>query len=173
MATQLTDVGQATARDMFVVGVQLELAAQCLYEGLAEMFAHCPEVAAFWRLFAADEVLHAKRLAEFQVSVDARRLSQPTDARLLEAGRKLLATPVAELLSQVQNLDDGYQIAHDLESSETNTIFRFLIDEFSQDKRIVAALMRHLDEHVERLMTGLPSQYATRAVRAAVTPHRS
>jgi rubrerythrin len=170
MTTQLAGTERGTVAELFVVAVQLETAAQHFYEGLAEMFGHRPEVARFWRLFAADEVVHGKRLAELEASADARKLSQQADARLLGAGRKLLATPVADLLGRVQNLDDAYQIAHDLESSETNTIFRFLIGEFSQDKRVVANVMRDLDEHLERLMTGLPAPYATQAARAAIKP---
>jgi rubrerythrin len=173
MATQLADIGQATLADLLAVAIQLEAGAQRFYEGLARMFAHCPDVAEFWRRFAADETLHEKQLIDFRASMSVKRLSEPADAQLLEAGRKVLSVTLEERLSELQNLDDAWQMAHDLEVSETNTIFRFFMAEFSRDKRIVAAMMQHLDEHAERLMTGLPPQYATRAARAAVPAMRS
>ena len=168
MIGQTTDLGQATIGDMLTVAIELEAGARRFYEGLAEMFAHIDEVAAFWRLFAADEAMHGSHLAKLRASLNVARLSEPANAEIMRAARKLLTPTAEEQLAEVRNLDDAYEIAHDLETSETNTIFRFMISEFSQDRRIVTALMRHLDEHVERLMTGLPARFATRAARAEV-----
>jgi rubrerythrin len=168
MIGQSADTGQATIEHLLNVAVQLEAAARRFYEGLAERFSHCPEVAAFWRVMAADEACHENRLTEWGASLSAERLSQPADARMLQMGRKLLGTSVDELLGDVRNLDDAYETAHDLESSEINAIFRFFIAEFSQDARIIAVLMQDLDEHAERLITGFPPRYATRAGRADV-----
>jgi rubrerythrin len=173
MTIQLADTGQATIGDLLAVGVHLEAAAQCFYQGLAEMFRHAPEVADFWRRFAEDEALHGKRLIELRASMSDTRLSEPTDAMMLEAGRKLLIPPLEDRLREVRSLDDAYEMAHDLETSETNTIFRFFITEFSQDRRIITAIMHHLDGHVERLMAGLPAQYATRAGRVELEAMRS
>jgi rubrerythrin len=168
MATELVDAGRATIGDLLVMGIQLEAAAQHFYEGLAEMFTHCPQVAEFWRLFATDEMVHGAQITKWREAASADRLAERADVALLEAGRRLLVPSVQERLGEVRNLDDAYEMAHDLETSETNTIFRLFITEFSQDKRIVMAMMRHLDEHVERLMAGLPTEYAARARRVEV-----
>jgi len=162
------DTGQATVESLLNVAIRLEAAAGRFYQGLAERFAHCPDVAAFWRLMAADEACHENRLAEWGVSMSAEKLSQPADARMLEMGRKLLGTSVDELLGDARNLDDAYETAHDLESSEINAIFRFFIREFAQDPRVIALLMQDLDVHAERLMAEFPARYATRAARAGV-----
>ena len=169
LSMQMVDTGRATVGDLLAVAVQLEDAARHLYEGLDRMFSHFPDVAAFWRRFAVDEVFHAKRLIELRASTSLKRLSQAVDASMLEAGRKLLGVAVEDRLRNVHHLDDAYEMAHELENSETNAIFRFLITQFSQDKHVVASLMRDLDDHVERLMTGLPVPYATRAARRDVT----
>jgi rubrerythrin len=157
--------GQATVGKLLEVAMRLEAAAGGFYEGLAERFSHCPEVARFWRVMAAEEACHENRLAGWRAALSAERLSQSADGRLFQLGEDLLGTSVEELLSGVHNLDEAYETAHDLESSETNTIFRFFITEFSQDARIIDTLMRDLDEHVERLTSGFPFRYATRAAR--------
>lgn len=172
MATEWVDAKRATIGDLVVMGIQLEAAAQHFYEGLAEMFRHCPQVAEFWRLFATDEMAHGTQIIKWRETVSAGRLSEQADVALLEAGRKLLVPSVQERLGEVRNLDDAYEMAHDLETSETNTIFRLFITEFSQDKRVVMAMMRHLDEHVERLMAGLPTPYAAPARRVEVEARR-
>ena len=157
------DAGQATVERLLDVAVRLEMAAGRYYEGLAQRFSHCPEVAEFWQVMAAEEACHENRLVQWRTSLSAARLSQPADAQMLRMGENLLGTSVEELLHGVHNLDDAYETAHDLESSETNTIFRFFLAEFSQDQRVIAVLMQDLDEHVERLTSGFPSRYATRA----------
>ena len=165
MIGQSVGAGQATVEKLFDVAIRLEAAAGRFYEGLAERFAHCPEVTRFWRVMAAEEACHENRLVEWRAALSAERLSQSADGRLFQMGENLLATSVDELLGGVHNLDEAYETAHDLESSETNTIFRFFITEFSQDSRIIDTLMQDLDEHVERLTSGFPSPYATRAAR--------
>ena len=162
------DTGQATIEHLLNVAIQLEAAAQRFYEGLAEKFSHCPEVAKFWRVMAVDEACHKNRLTRWEASMGTDRLSQPADARMLRMGRELLGTSVDELLGDVRNLDDAYEMALDLESSEVNTIFRFFIAEFSQDARVIAVLMQDLDEHAERLLTEFPPQYGTGAARVDV-----
>jgi hypothetical protein len=117
---------------------------------------------------AADETCHENQLTEWRASMSAERLSQPVDARMLQMGRKMLGTSVDELLGDVRNLDDAYETAHDLESSEINAIFRFFIAEFPQDPRVIAVLMQDLDEHAERLMTEFPARYGKRVERASV-----
>ena len=168
MVRHLVAAEPATIKSLLGVAVQLEVAARRFYEGLAERFASYPEIAEFWRVMAAEEACHENRLTEWRASLSAERLSQPAEARMLQMGQELLGASVDELLADVRNLDDAYETAHDLESSEINAIFRFFIKEFSQDPRVVAVLLQDLDEHAERLMTQFPVRYAMRAARAGV-----
>jgi hypothetical protein len=168
MIGQSIDAGPATVEKLLNVALRLEAAAGRFYEGLAEGFSHCPEVAGFWRVMAAEEACHENRLAEWRAAVSAERLSQPADVKMLRMGEKLLGTSVDELLGDIRNLDDAYETTHDLESCEINAIFRFFIKEFAQDPRVIAVLMEDLDVHAERLMTEFPARYATKTARAGV-----
>jgi rubrerythrin len=165
MVRQFVEAEPATIGGLLTVAVQLEAAARQFYEGLAERCAWCPEVAKFWQIMAADEACHENRLIEWRASLNEERLLQPVDPRMLETGRTLLATTVEELLVEIRNLDDAYETAHDLESSEINAIFGFFIRQFAREPRVAAMLMQELDEHAERLMTGFPARYATKAAR--------
>jgi hypothetical protein len=172
MIGQSVNTGRVTLRTLLELAIRLEAAAEAFYEGLAERFAHCPEVAAFWRVMAGDEVCHGSRLMEWGASVSVERLSRAVDAKMLRMGEKLLGTSVAERLDDVRSLDDAYQTAHELESSEINAIFRFFITEFGRDPRIISILMQDLDQHAERLMTEFPAAFATQADRARVPSWR-
>jgi len=170
MATQAADVKQATIGDLLALGIQLEAGVERVYEEFAGMFEHCPEVAAFWRVLAGDEASHKNRLIEIGREMSKKRLSQPGDSRMLQEARKLLEVDLRERSAEVRNLDDAYELANDLESSETNTIFRFFLTELHRDVKVLSTLMRDLDEHVERLMTGFPAQYASRTQRLGIKP---
>jgi rubrerythrin len=168
MIGQSVDTGRVTLRTLLEVAIRLETAAREFYEGLAERFAHCPEVAAFWRVMAKDEACHGNRLTEWGASTDGGRLAQAVDPKMLRMGEKLLGTSVAERLDDVRSLDDAYETAHELESSEINAIFRFFITEFGRDPRVITILMQDLDQHAERLMTEFPAAYKTRVERAKI-----
>jgi len=168
MMGQGVELGPATIASLLAVAIRLEAHAREFYEALAGQFENCPDAARFWRIMAADEACHENRLIEWGSSLCAERRSQPVDAAMLRTGGSLLGTSIADLLGEIRTLDDAYEMAHDLESSEINTIFRFFIAEFAHEACVRSVLMQDLDEHAERLMTGFPARYTTRAARAEV-----
>jgi len=173
MTTQGAEVKQATVGDLLDLGIQLEAGVQRLYLEFATMFGNCPEVAAFWRVLAADEASHKNRLIQARSVLSGERLARAADARMVREAQRLLDVDLREGPEEVRNLDDAYELANDLESSETNTIFRFFLGELHPDVSVASILMRDLDVHVERLMTGFPAEYGTRMRRLAVKPIRS
>ncbi|MEN6335920.1 MAG: ferritin family protein [Phycisphaerales bacterium] len=173
MTIRATEVKQATVEDLLDLGIQLEAGLQRLYQEFAGMFGHCPEVAAFWRVLAVDEASHKNRLIQARSVLCGERLARAADAKTVREAQRLLDVEMRERPGEVRNLDDAYELANDLESSETNTIFRFFLSELHPDVSVASILMRDLDVHVERLMTGFPAEYATRTQRLAVKPTRS
>jgi len=173
MTMQATQTRETTFADLLASGIQLEAQTQHVYQEFANLFAHCPDVAAFWRALAAEEASHKNRLIQIRDGMSRERLARPGDVKMLQAAQRLLAVDLGERLAEVRDLDDAYELANDLESSETNTIFQFFLTELSQDMHVVSALMRDLDEHVERLMAEFPVAYATRTERLAVKALRS
>lgn len=172
MIEQAAEVEQVTIGELLALGIKLEIDARRLYEGFAQMFEDCPAVAKFWCRLAADEASHESRLRGVLAGMSRRRLSQAGDLKMLRGARALLVASVEDRLREIHNLDDAYEMANDLECSETNTIFRFFLTELSQDMHVVATLMQDLDEHVECLITGFPAEYSTRTDRMAVQAKR-
>lgn len=170
MEKQTVGIESSTLERLFEVAIALERQAENLYSGFAERFAHCSEAAQFWRRYAADEVLHRTSLTRLRDSLPSDKLAKPVDMTLLLAAEKLLQVPAQEQVSGAANLDDAYELAHGLESSETNAIFRFLVTEFSHDRRLMAKLTEDLEQHVEALIARFPAAYMNRASRQMVEP---
>ncbi len=157
-----------TIGNLIELAVALERSNEAYYRGLQEKFSHSPEVANFWQAYADEEVGHARWLEQLKERVKA-KLSTPLEhTHLIDAAQRLLRITPEEHLSRVGNLEEGYHLAVELENSETNTIFEFLILNYSLTAQAANFLQAQLHSHMKRLMEGFPADYNSRARRLAV-----
>jgi hypothetical protein len=75
---------------------------------------------------------------------------------------------VERRLRDVHNLEDAYQMVHELENSETNAVFDFLITNFAEDKKTQAFLRSQLRDHIGKLATDFPVQFRLAPVRRGI-----
>jgi rubrerythrin len=146
----------------------MERAAERLYHGLARKFAHEEEVAAFWKAYAAEEATHARWLEQIKGKLAAETLARETSGVMLNMAKESLELAVGELVEQIENLDDAYELANEMESGETNAIFEFLIEEYEVAQESRLFLRAQLKQHVMKVATGLPSPYSGQASRRAL-----
>ena len=165
-----------TLRDLFEQAIRAERTAEYIYDQFTIFFAAQPVVVAFWKHYAAEENSHALWLERLRDELTPEALTAPVAAEMLANIRALNQTPASILLARVEDLEDAFGLAHDLESSEVNTVFEFLTTSFASNERTPQFLHAQLNEHVERLISGFPevfnSTYARRhvpAVRPAAT----
>lgn len=156
---------EATIGELLQVAIALEEAAQELYLGLEARFAHRQEVASFWSKYAEAEAGHARWLIGLRDDLSAQTRSEPCDPGMLKSGHRRLQASLNSMLQQVNDLEDAFQLADELENSEMNTIFEFMISEFSDSKETGSFLRSQLREHVAKLVTGFPVQYRTKSQR--------
>lgn len=161
-----------TLGELLELAIRLEQAAEALYRGLEARFAHHPEVAAFWAQYAKEEAGHARWLEILRDRMGPDHLFRPADLRMIEVARDLLRTPPEQLLERVENLEDAYRLVTDLENSETNAIFEFLISDPAMAEESRVFLRSQLHEHINRLVTDFPQAYAGTANRLSVKAQR-
>jgi len=158
-----------TVDELFEAAIALEEQAKALYLELTRRFAHQPEIAAFWRAYAEEEIDHACWLARQKARLGAEVLAEPADPAVLNRARRQMERAVIDAAEQVGTLDDAYELAHELESGETNAILTFLIDQYESGPQERAFLRRQLGDHIARLSrTRFPPRYASKASRRAV-----
>ena len=149
---------QATIAALVELSIRLEKSAAEIYRWLGSKFAHHQEVADFWKRYAAEEDMHAQWLERLRDRLDPGELSAPADPLMLNDARSLLQS-LAGKLSGIKNLEDAYQLVNELENSETNAIFEFLITNFGTDKKTQNFLRSQLRDHIARLMIDFPTQF--------------
>lgn len=100
--------------------------------------------------------------------LSSEELSTPADPAQIEKADRVLQFSVEDALDDVENLEEGYQLANELESSETNAICEFLISNFSADEDAQTFLRAQLREHIAQLVEGFPTDFDSATVRCTV-----
>ncbi len=157
-----------TIGDLIGLAIALERSNEAYYRGLQEKFLHSPEVAKFWQAYADEENGHARWLEQLRERVKAKLATPLEHTHLVEAAQRLLKITPEEHLSRISNLEEGYQLSVELENSETNIIFEFLILNYSLTAQAANVLQAQLHSHTRRLMDEFPPDYRSRARRLAV-----
>ena len=159
-----------TVGKLFEYAIELEKAAETLYRKLEEMFAPYPEVALFWKHYADEEHGHASYLERIRAGVVEDRLSRPADGVILQKVRQCLDTASRTGLESIETLEDAYQLATELENSETNAVFEFMIINFSTDElaRSHQFLRTQLKTHITRLENDFPIVFRSKSARQNV-----
>ena len=150
------------------LAIQGEKLAETFYLRLEKKFSRNPDVAQFWHSYASEENGHARWLIRLRERVDAERLNQPAEPEVIQQAERALATPIDRLLDDVHTLQDAYNIANELEHSETNAVFEFLISHFAEDSQTHTFLREQLNQHVGRLMIDFPQQLGTGTLRRGI-----
>jgi len=157
-----------TTAELFKLALAAEQAAEDLYLGLEAKFAHQPEVAGFWGDYAKEEVGHARWLESVRDKSSPEQLSSPADPSILNAARNLLRFSPQNALEGIKNLEDAYQLANELEHSEINVVFEFIITNFASDASAGSFLRAQLRDHIARLVTDFPARFTSAASRLAL-----
>ena len=157
-----------TVSELFEYAIALEKAAEALYLELEKMFSHYVEVASFWHSYANEENGHASYLESIKTNVAKNRLSSPSDEAMLKKVLYCLEQASPARLVNIKTLDDAYKLAVELENSETNAIFEFMIVNFSTDElaKSHTFLRTQLSTHIARLENDFP--YKGRIARQGI-----
>ncbi len=163
---------ETTVAELFDLAIQCEQICEKLYRGLETDFAHVQELAKFWRKYAGEEAGHARFLEGLRNASSTEKLSAFADTSAVEIARTALQFSVEIGLRKLDDLEDAYRLAVELENSETNTIFEFLITHYSTDKHSQQFLRSQLKNHIANLTLDFPSKFNSIATRRAIKAMR-
>jgi rubrerythrin len=140
------------------VGYVLQEAAKAewqfrrLYLKFSEMFSHISQVSTFWGELAQDEEEHARVLQKIQEHLTNKQLAKAAKPELLANIEKVPVILRNISLDSIDTLDDAYEVAHEMEFSEVNSVFKVLASEFVSNKTRMEATISQLVYHQGKLM---------------------
>jgi rubrerythrin len=143
---------QPTVQDHFELAIQGEAHLHQLYMGLAEKFATTPDARAFWQQMAADETEHATRLIDIRDALSPEQLAELTDMPSYRGLERAMTPFLSETLAHVQNLQDAYELATELETGEFNAAFKLLVENFLwEEEASLSLILSKLELHIGKL----------------------
>ena len=131
--------------------IEAENSSHEIYLQLSKMFTHVPDVSKFWQNLVYNETKHAYTLLKVQTSLSDEQLATAADQQLMDSVTSVTSLLNKVSLGTVETLDDAYEIAHEIEYSEVNHIFKCLAGNFitrEDEKRIV---LNEIHEHQQKL----------------------
>lgn len=158
-----------TVNEAFETAIGTEKAAEEFFNGLKTKFDHNDEASKFWMQYAEEEAMHGRWLDALKAKLSHDELSSLVDEHTVELLEVVADTSVENMLASVHDLEEAYELVNEIESGETNAIFRFLIDNFEADEKMREFLRGQLNKHVARLTIDLPIQFQGASTRRKIT----
>ena len=125
-----------TIASLFNRAIAIEYTVCSIYKNFSKLFSHAPEISAFWEQMTDDEKIHAKTLKEILNSLTEEQLAEPPDKKIYDQINQIEIFFKKDIINGIKNLDDAYELAHEIEHSEINSIFQFLtIGHIHSEKR--------------------------------------
>jgi rubrerythrin len=132
--------------------IEAENQSRHVYVQFSQMFAHVPDVAGFWQDLAYDEAKHAHTLKKTQDSLSSEQLATPADRKLLRSVAKTIALVDKISLETIRTLDNAYELAHELEFSELNYVFKCVAGDFIRQDEKKKIIFSEIEEHQRKLI---------------------
>lgn len=140
-----------TIESIFKQAIILEMKAHAIYIEFARLFRNFPTVAAFWKDLAADENQHAHELRQLLRKLSSHQRNLPAEKRMLEKLEQVRRLAGMVSPQSIHDLLDAYQIAHELEYSELNYLFKILAEKFIPSPLQNRILINQVAQHQGKL----------------------
>jgi pterin-4a-carbinolamine dehydratase len=129
-----------------------------IYLRFAELFSHVPEVENFWKRMNFNQTTHADWLKEIKESLTEEQILSLPEVEWVLKTHSIKNLFDKHSAKEIDNLHDAYLIAHEIEFSEVNELFKMLSNEFisSEEKRNI--ILNAIDIHQQQIMD-LPGKF--------------
>ena len=143
---------EETNATMFDLAIEIERTMQHFYNRLSKQFVHAPEISRFWDGMRKDEIYHERTLERIRGSLHPERLTSIADRSMLRLAKSLVNDSTDQRLNTLETLDDAYDLAHELENSEFNTVFEFIVKAFITHPETQKFALKEIDVHLRKLI---------------------
>lgn len=141
-----------TIESLFKQAIIIEKTAGSIYEKFGQLFSHVPDVSAFWYEMAKEEILHAKHLEEMQNNLTEYQNSAVVDREISEAVKRVVKMISIDCVENIDDLNDAFLFAYELESSEVNAIFQFLTTEYTDSSTRKDFVNKEIKDHIDKFI---------------------
>jgi len=141
-----------TIGKIFDKAIKIEETAGRIYKRFAEFFSGFPKIASFWEEMNKDELNHAKWLLEIKEFLSEEQLLSRPNHELILKSENVLFLLKRNSAKEIHNLDEAYEVARKIESSEMNYLFMLLRDKFVSSGDQKDSIISEIDKHHKKIV---------------------
>ncbi len=137
---------------LFELAIEIEYKAAHIYERLSKLFSHVQGLSDFWDELVKDEKRHATTLQDVKKLLTPQQLLTHSDKKMWDNIASIQRLLSKDLVGAIKTLDDAYELAHELEFSEVNAIFKFLAAGFIPSDERKKHVVSEIKQHQQKLL---------------------
>lgn len=163
------DLSEATLSDLFECAIVNEMKAAEIFAGFREDYSHIPKMDEFWSGMHNDEIMHAEVLKKIHNDLPMEKLKEKPDPLVCQ-----YAESAYQLLKKIRdekpaNLEEAYQLAHELEFCELNEAYMILLKHKVDDPAAKDFIKEEIKTHQQK-MVDFSKMYGDKKWRLGILP---
>lgn len=131
--------------------IENEHQAMLFYQDLVNLFPEEDAVSKIWLKLAEDERDHSEQIMEIKECMEPNDLNENVSSDLLEMFNSIKIIDHMKLECIINNLNDAYDLAHELECSEINNLFKILTKTYVGEEHRKQFILSQLNNHIVTL----------------------
>jgi rubrerythrin len=145
-------MSEKSIQALLELAINWETQARDLYANFANLFNHEPKISAFWIQLSKDESGHIDVLKDILNKTPTEKLLMKVNNEQWNSVTRVEGLIKEASTCKIQTLADAYELAHQLEMSELNTLFKILVDDYLPDEEEHKFILSDVKEHIDRLV---------------------
>lgn len=158
-----------TLSDLFECAIVNEMKAADIFANFRDAYSFDDGLAKFWDEMHNDEIMHADVLRKIHNDLSDTVLGEKPDRKVCEYAERAyqLILRISEEIPA--NLDEAYELAHELEFCELNEVYLILLNNKVGDDRAKEFIISEIQNH-QKKMTDFRDNFGGREWRRSIKP---
>lgn len=163
----MSEHSERTLKRLFAHAIGIEFLASRIYLDFAKMFEDHEKIFRFWKGMREDELQHAEILKETRNSLPEETLAEDAGSHMWDILLIVKKYLKRYKKKDIRTLDDACEMAHQIESSEINSLFRVLTLGFFSSHVREAFILSEINDHQKKLAE-FTQRHGSRAFRKSI-----
>lgn len=158
-----------TLSDLFECAIVNEMKAADIFSNFRDSYSFDERLYEFWNGMVQDEIMHADVLKKIHNELTDDKLNEKPDPKVCEYAEKAYQLISKIFKDNPKNLDEAYELAHELEFCELNEVYLILLKNKVGDDRAKEFIRSEIAVH-QKKMTDFRDTFGDREWRKSIKP---
>lgn len=161
-----------TLSDLFECAIINEMKAADIFASFRDAYSFNEDLKEFWEGMHKDEIMHAEVLRKIHNDLPADRLSEKPDDNICQYAESAYNLILKISEEKPENLNEAYELAHELEFCELNEVYKLLLENKVDDEKAKSFIIEEIKNHQNK-MVEFSSKLGDKEWRKSIKPLES